>query len=440
MGVGIFGDRVPLVTVASVTSNDATKKLNCTGLESALSVPSVMVSKGTASTNNISLGPAKIVKNENEGEPYLPRWGRILKAVMIAGIVVYMIYKDQCLNIYLLFGRFVHLLLFPIISLRDIDAPTNKPTTVEYNVQTHALVGLLSYTIALLFLWMNTTNPIAMWFASLGRTQPYMALSVTAGFENNDKLFTLCFCRPFDFSAKKVMDRVFQELLLPICLASLLVLQSVNELDEYNYYITMVATTLFAYRMLILTNDYQLGSAAKTETIPMEMVFTQGVTRDYSTTAFSNPPGHEHVWRIYGNEYDVTDFIQHHPGGVESIMLGANRDDCTAVFQSYHAFNIKKAKAVLEKYRISSKTSPEEENKLQGRYPVGHHNDLFYEELVKRVSKKLLENGVDPVKDRYASWGRYFVYAIVMTCIVVSGYYHLTVSRLYDRKLGNNGR
>jgi cytochrome b involved in lipid metabolism len=424
MAVDILGDRVPFVTVASVTGSDAIKKVNCTGSDSAVCIPAVTVSKG----NNSNIGAAKIVKNDNEAEPYLPRWGSILKIVMIVGIVVYMLYKDQGLNIFMLCGRFVHLLFFPIVSLRDTDAPTNKPTTVEYNLQTHALVGLLSYTIAMLFLWMNTSNPIAIWFASFGLTQPYMALSVIAGFENNDKLFTYCFCQPFNFSKRKHMDRVFHELSLPFSLVSLLVLQSVNELEEYNYYITMVATAFFAYRMVILADDYQLASAVKTETIPNKLLFTDGVTHDYSSTVSTNPPGHENVWRIYGNEYDVTDFIQHHPGGVESIMLGANRDDCTAVFQSYHAFNIKKAKAVLEKFRIGSKTCPEEDKKLQGSYPTGHHNDLFYEELVKRVSKKLQENGVDPVKDRYASWARYFVYIIVMTGVVVGGYYHLTVS------------
>jgi cytochrome b involved in lipid metabolism len=420
MGVSIIGERIPLVTVASAAIHNDVKKSNGTAFTSS---PVIADARNEIDTTKST----KVSKNAYDREKTISRWGRLTNSVMIAAVAGYMIYKDQCLNIFLLCGRIIHLLFYPIVSLRDIDAPTNKPTTVEYNVQTQALVGLLCYTIALLLLWTNESNPLVVWFASFSRTQQYMALSVAAGYENNDKIFSMCCCRPFDFSSKKVADRVYQELSLPISLVSLLVLQNVNELVEYNTYITLLSTAFFAYRMSILLFDYQLASATKTETYPKEMIFTEGIKRDFATD-LNNSLGHENVWRIYGNLYDVSDFVKHHPGGVESIMLGANREDCTALFQSYHAFSIHKAKAVLEKYRISPKTSLEDDKKLAGSYTVGHHNDLFYEELVKRVSKKLRENGIDPVKDRYASWGRYFVYTIVLSCIVVSGYYHLTVS------------
>ena len=39
--------------------------------------------------------------------------------------------------------------------------------------------------------------------------------------------------------------------------------------------------------------------------------------------------------------YDVSDFVQRHPGGADQIMLGAGRD-ITQLFESYHKLEIVK--------------------------------------------------------------------------------------------------
>ena len=39
--------------------------------------------------------------------------------------------------------------------------------------------------------------------------------------------------------------------------------------------------------------------------------------------------------------YDVSGFIERHPGGVDQLMLGAGRD-VTILFESYHNFNVSK--------------------------------------------------------------------------------------------------
>ena len=39
--------------------------------------------------------------------------------------------------------------------------------------------------------------------------------------------------------------------------------------------------------------------------------------------------------------YDVSGFIERHPGGVDQLMLGAGRD-ITSLFESYHDLNIYK--------------------------------------------------------------------------------------------------
>ena len=43
-------------------------------------------------------------------------------------------------------------------------------------------------------------------------------------------------------------------------------------------------------------------------------------------------------WTILdGKVFDITEYMQYHPGGVKKLMLGAGRD-CTALFQKYHAW------------------------------------------------------------------------------------------------------
>ena len=39
--------------------------------------------------------------------------------------------------------------------------------------------------------------------------------------------------------------------------------------------------------------------------------------------------------------YDVSKFVARHPGGMEQIMMGVGRD-VTAVFESYHSFDVYK--------------------------------------------------------------------------------------------------
>lgn len=47
--------------------------------------------------------------------------------------------------------------------------------------------------------------------------------------------------------------------------------------------------------------------------------------------------GEQYLWTIHGKDYDLSDFVERHPGGKEAILLGRGRD-CTALFESYHPF------------------------------------------------------------------------------------------------------
>ena len=44
---------------------------------------------------------------------------------------------------------------------------------------------------------------------------------------------------------------------------------------------------------------------------------------------------------LFHQVYDVSGFIEKHPGGVSQLMLGAGRD-VTVLFESYHNYNVSK--------------------------------------------------------------------------------------------------
>lgn len=60
------------------------------------------------------------------------------------------------------------------------------------------------------------------------------------------------------------------------------------------------------------------------------------------------------MWHIYGNEYDLTKFIDEHPGGSYILNMTKGLKDITLLFETYHTFaNRTKLIEMLEKYRIN---------------------------------------------------------------------------------------
>ncbi|KAL3903811.1 MAG: hypothetical protein SGILL_010305, partial [Bacillariaceae sp.] len=57
--------------------------------------------------------------------------------------------------------------------------------------------------------------------------------------------------------------------------------------------------------------------------------------------------------------YDLEEFVQRHPGGIEAILLGKGRD-CTALVASYHPFSQQRVWNVLEKYLVVSEESEDD--------------------------------------------------------------------------------
>lgn len=94
----------------------------------------------------------------------------------------------------------------------------------------------------------------------------------------------------------------------------------------------------------------------------------------------------ESAWiAIDGSVYDITSFVDKHPGGREMILLAVGRD-ATDIFRSYHPFTDKPAK-ILAKHRIGSLVSFE--------HPIYRPDSGFYAESITAVKKYFDETGLD---------------------------------------------
>jgi len=125
----------------------------------------------------------------------------------------------------------------------------------------------------------------------------------------------------------------------------------------------------------------------------------------------------QNLWIIHGVSFDMTDFVYRHPGGVEAIELGRGRD-CTALFESYHPFTDRHWK-ILDKYRTL-------DTNIQKLRKVS--TDPFYEVLKERAFDALNRNGVDPITQRCATYGRAAYYFAISVSVLISAFYHVKVS------------
>jgi linoleoyl-CoA desaturase len=88
------------------------------------------------------------------------------------------------------------------------------------------------------------------------------------------------------------------------------------------------------------------------------------------------------MWNIYGKQYDLTKFIDKHPGGKFILERTKNLEDITALFETYHAFsNIEKIQETLNKYEIKQQ---EKDNNHLIEYNIDFTN---YRKLVKKVNE-----------------------------------------------------
>lgn len=92
-----------------------------------------------------------------------------------------------------------------------------------------------------------------------------------------------------------------------------------------------------------------------------------------------DPEVPRHLWKIHGQLYDFADFMGHHPGGEDWIVMGRGRD-CTELFESVHCLSNRNIASLLDKYRCE--VQPENREEI-----FSWEEDGFYRTLVRRVRR-----------------------------------------------------
>ncbi|XP_058451332.1 cytochrome b5-related protein-like [Malaya genurostris] len=98
--------------------------------------------------------------------------------------------------------------------------------------------------------------------------------------------------------------------------------------------------------------------------------------------------GAEGLWRIHDSLYDLTDFVERHPGGRDWIQL-TKGTDITEMFETHHITT--KAENLLPKFRVREATQPR-------NVRITFKNDGFYRTLKRRVRDKLPELDKSPIQ------------------------------------------
>ena len=90
------------------------------------------------------------------------------------------------------------------------------------------------------------------------------------------------------------------------------------------------------------------------------------------------------VWNIHGKRYDLTEFLDNHPGGRTILESCKDDNDCTAAFESYHSMsNMNKIKSIMKKYEIADDMDNNSNNSIQPKYSFDENG--FYRTVQKRV-------------------------------------------------------
>lgn len=98
--------------------------------------------------------------------------------------------------------------------------------------------------------------------------------------------------------------------------------------------------------------------------------------------------GAEGLWRIHDTLYDLTEFVNRHPGGSEWIRL-TKGTDITEAFETHHITT--KAENLLPKYKVREAKQPR-------NVRLTFKDDGFYRTLKRRVRDKLQEIDKTPIR------------------------------------------
>lgn len=143
------------------------------------------------------------------------------------------------------------------------------------------------------------------------------------------------------------------------------------------------------------------------------------VTKTISTPPFDTP---KYTWKqvaqhntqddmwvtIDDKVYDVTSWVDKHPGGIEMLRLVAGRD-ITVAFDNYHPFT-KKHYAVLPKYYVADLVPGSYE------FPPYKKDSGFYADIKQEVGDYFRDNGIDSKNPWNGLWRMVLVVAVCLGC------------------------
>lgn len=121
------------------------------------------------------------------------------------------------------------------------------------------------------------------------------------------------------------------------------------------------------------------------------------------------------MWKLYGKTYDLTDFAQRHPGGAEIIEKTKGLEDCTALFESYHAFSdLSGIKQSLDKYEIPGVADDD-------TVIINHYNTDFttYHRLIEKIKE------VFPDREAIKAPPSWYLFVSMLSCAYLYLLYHM---------------
>lgn len=90
-------------------------------------------------------------------------------------------------------------------------------------------------------------------------------------------------------------------------------------------------------------------------------------------------------WRVHNKLYDLSDFIQKHPGGPDWLQF-TKGIDITEAFEASHMRNVTKVEQILAKYYVKDIHTPRNS-------PYSFDDNGFYRTLKRRVDPILQQVG-----------------------------------------------
>lgn len=165
-------------------------------------------------------------------------------------------------------------------------------------------------------------------------------------------------------------------------------------------YFTGIATWAFlplvVLQLEIVARLYDRGFLNRAVKKPSPKSAFENPTKVFTWEEVAQHASEESAWiAIDGLVYDVTEFVDRHPGGKEILLLCVGRE-ATDLFNSYHPFT-NAPRAILPKYRIGSLATFE--------HPVYKRDSGFYQEARRAVHDYFKRTGLDS-KDPYTGLKR----------------------------------